>query len=544
MPAESDVQHAPGLSPFGNVSVDRASAGRPDSRPAMRGISAASSLELGLASVLLLALMLLSVLLGRGGILFTQRAWLDEFHTLFIAGVGTVGESVRALARGADFNPPLYPLVVRALGLVAGGLDLGGERMLALRVLSFSCVWLALVGLYVVLRRLFDRTTAFIAAFALFTHPLIVQHSFSARFYGPWLLLTVLFLIALLATRQLPSTLHRMAVAMTGAALCLIHYYGVLTWGLVLLAMVASPGELTIRSAFRTLAPALLGPIALAACVPLYLGQRASLSVASWIGPTTMLTIALYIALVFARLFLLAGVIRGIAALLPGGATERSKMNGTLVRDAGMRALLLLGLVPFALILFSLLVQPTLIDRYTIVGVVACAPILAAAIAHIPPLFRGGILALALANAILVVGARARGAVATEQERSSLVHAIESHREPGDVVAIDERYVLYPLARGSTAPGGVTMVFPVIPDSARRSNRNYDLVEQDAARIHARLYGFPDRRSIEELRQLDRLWLVTRHDTSKLAALWFPSHRATRVAPHLRLLRANREAAE
>lgn len=492
----------------------------------------------------MLAAMLAGVVLGRGGALFTQRAWLDEFHTLFVAGLGTMRESMAALAQGADFNPPLYPLAIRALGVVIGGLDVGGERMLALRIFSFACVWLALVAIYAVLRRRFDRSTAFIASFALFTHPLIVQHAFEVRFYGPWLLLTLLFLCALLAAVRDPSPLRRVAVAVSAVALCLIHYYGIMTWGLVVLAMIGSPRAWASRAAFRNLSPSLLGPIALAACIPLYLGQRESLSVATWINPATTLTITLYLALVFARLLLLAGLIRGIAPLLPWGAERRPILDGTLSSDPGVRALLMLGLVPIVLIVFSLLVQPTLIDRYTVVGVVGCAPILAAAVAHVPPRFRVAALALVLAVAILTIGARARGAIAAEQERSSLVRAIASRIDHGDVIAVDERYTLYPLARGTTAPAGINVFFPELPDSARARVRDFDLVEQDAARVHSRLFGFPRMRPIEQLRELDRFWLVTRHDTSTYAVRWFPSHEATRVAPHLQLLRATPQVNE
>jgi hypothetical protein len=496
--------------------------------------------DLLLAGAGLLALQLATLALADGWGLFTTPAWLDEYHSLFVAGRGSVLTSIYALKQGADFNPPLLPLAQRGVGLLSGGLDLSGQAMLPLRLLSFVCVWGTLIGTYALLRPNFPRVVAFIAAAALWTHPLIVQHSFEARFYGPWALCTVLFALAASRAGDSPPSLHRLAIALSAAALCLVHYFGVISWGLIVVALVvhdsrASP--FAWRTTARRLAPAIAGPLALAICIPLYLGQRHALTVATWIQPATATKAVLFMLLVVWPLGLLGGSLR-LASVGMRSTGESTPVSASVpTRSRGAWALLALVLLPVVLIAFSFLVQPALIDRYATVGVLSGAPVIAWSLRR----YRTGghVLALAVAAALSVMAIRHRASLnrqATETN-ARIARNITTHVGRNELVVFATRRTMYPVVSLLPHFRASMLAFPDFGDSMRQGARDFDIVERDAARVHARLYGFPTLRRMEDLRRLGRFLLVTREDTSAFAQLWFPGHRAEHIAPYLFRLR-------
>lgn len=492
--------------------------------------------DLLLAGIGLLAFQLATLALADGWGLFTTPAWLDEFHSLFVAGRGSLMESLRALGQGADFNPPLLPFAQRAIGLISGGLDLSGRAMLPLRLLSFACVWGALVGTYSLLRPNFPRPTAFVAAAALWTHPLIVQHAFEARFYGPWALCTVLFAVTVSRAVAPQPPRHRLAIALSAAALCLVHYFGVISWGIIVVAQVAHDSRVISfdwRTTARRLAPAIAGPLALASCVPMYLGQRQALTVATWIQPTTATKSVIYMLLLVWPIGLLSGAVRLAAVGVPSTRAATVRSPAVRTQSRGTWTLLALGLMPVTLIAFSLIFQPTLIDRYSIVGVLSGAPLIAWSLGR----FRkeGHVLVLALLAALSVMAMRHRASLNREAPETNvqIARAIMSHTRPDELVVFEARHAMYPVANLLSPSEAALLAFPDFADSMRAGARDFAIVERDAARVHARLYGFPALRSMEYLRLLDRFLLVTREDTSSFAQRWFPIHRSERLAPHL-----------
>lgn len=493
-----------------------------------------------LAAIGLLAFQLATLALADGWQLFITPAWLDEYASLFVAGRSGVVESLRALAQGGDTNAPLLFLAQRLVGFASGGLDLTGQAMLPLRLLSFACVWGALLGTYALLRPNVPHLVAFVAAAAPWTHPLIVQHAFEARFYGPWALCTVLFSLAVSRAGDSPPLPHRLAIALSAAALCLVHYFGVITWGIIVASQVGHDWRMkpfVWRSTARRLAPAIAGPLALATCIPLYLGQRQALTVATWIQPATATKAAIYMLLVVWPLGLLSGAIRlaSIGMRSSDGSTAISPSEPT--RSRGAWTLLALGLMPVMLIAFSFIVQPTLIDRYSTVAALSGAPLIAWSVRRLR--VGGHVLVLALLAALSVMEIRHRASINSEapEMNAQIARAITNNVGREEPVVFTARHTIYPVASLLPHSMASQLAFPDFADSMRRGARDFEIFERDAARVHARLYGFPTLRKIGELRRLERLLLVTREDTSDFAQRWFPNHRAERLAPHLFRLR-------
>ena len=133
--------------------------------------------------------------------------------------------------------------------------------------LSLLGVFVALVLVDSVLRRRFGREArrGVLAA----GRPSVVAHSFEARFYGPWLLCSAL-VAWLLSLNQNPARPRAYAIALAGAAvlLCTVHFYGIISLGLMSAAVLASYGT-RWREAVRTVLPTAAGLLSLVIVVPL-----------------------------------------------------------------------------------------------------------------------------------------------------------------------------------------------------------------------------------------------------------------------------------
>ena len=85
--------------------------------------------ELVTFGAVLASLVLLELVALRATSAITRPLWLDEIHTYLLAGTQSVGESMRSLAAGADYNPPTLYLLYRVVGRAVGGLDRKSTRL-------------------------------------------------------------------------------------------------------------------------------------------------------------------------------------------------------------------------------------------------------------------------------------------------------------------------------------------------------------------------------------------------------------------------------
>src|SRR5688572_29061049 len=143
---------------------------------------AARGSELALVAVALAALTGLVLFLTDGAILLTRPFWVDEWFTFLVTSRSNAFAMLPDLASGADGGTGVFHGAIWLVRRIAG------SDPAVLRAFSLACVLSALLLVYALLRRHVGRDAAVVAVLAVGAHPLVVAHSYEARFYGPWLL--------------------------------------------------------------------------------------------------------------------------------------------------------------------------------------------------------------------------------------------------------------------------------------------------------------------------------------------------------------------
>jgi hypothetical protein len=103
--------------------------------------------------------------------------WFDELFAVYLCRLPSFTSTWSAVTHGADFNPPLFYLLMR------GAQRLFGEGLIATRLPSIVGVWLFCVCLFLFVARRAGVLSGFIAgAFPLFT--LVQYYAYEARAHG------------------------------------------------------------------------------------------------------------------------------------------------------------------------------------------------------------------------------------------------------------------------------------------------------------------------------------------------------------------------
>jgi hypothetical protein len=329
----------------------------------------ASLAEMAVVALVLVTLLALQLVLSEPLYFFERNFWVDELSTFAIVTDPDLGHGLRALADHVDGNPPTLHLLLRAFTALTCG---ASEE--TVRAFAFLSVVVALLGIYAALRQAFSGPTAFTAVLAIWCHPLVIHHAFEGRFYGPWLAAAVWF--AYLLSRS-PSSgrkgLWNVLLAASAVLLCTIHYFGIFSFALItgFEFLFHCPVKRFTRTNLAAIA---LGPLALLACMPFYLGQEAALTVPTWLDPPSVEGVIEFGGdVLFPRY--LAGILLVpwlfflLQARGPDPRPEPRPSQAAAL--AGMSGLVLL---PVVLIVFSLAIQPVLLGRYAIPAVAALAP--------------------------------------------------------------------------------------------------------------------------------------------------------------------------
>jgi len=508
-----------------------------------RPMAAVTSREvLSAAAVLGLAIAVLPLV--GGSVLWTRPFWLDEICcTLYpVLHASSAREVIANIAAPKDYAPPLLHLIVWSVGRLTGGVT-----PIVLRSISLLCVSAALLFVYTTLRRRFERAPSIAGALAVASHPLVLTHTFEGRFYGPWLLFAAGFgwSLSIHHPRRRDA-----ALAVFSVLLVTIHWFGVVSLGLMCF------GALMVcrrrwRDGLRLVAPSAAGLIALFACIPMVISQRATSNGVLWVPELNSAQID-----VMLRLFFLTTVpVLAVILLLVDVLRETSEHPSVIMNvrgalgDPGIAALASLALMPVALVVISVLLQPSMLDRYAIVTVLAWPPFVALAVETVGRVARG------VAVAFLVV-LMCLGLQRSIQERRRFQETVAANSAAFELakktrlpVVFHSILALYPvagLARDTAA------LFLELPDSTiyamvppRLSWLRRDLrVERNIALGHAHAYGFPRIASQSQLDSTTRFLFIASDQTlprlyqsvDLFTATVFPHHRLMRLSPNLALL--------
>lgn len=509
----------------------------------------ASWREISFVALGLAALTAVVLLLADGAILFTRPLWVDEWLTVFVAKRASPVQVISDLAHGADGGATLFHLTAWGLRTIAGSLS-----PTLLHAMSLLSVLSALCVVYVVLRRRFNPDASIAGVLAVGSNRVVIEHSFEGRFYGPWLLCCAFFAWSLSQNQASTTSRSRKAlVAIAAILLCTVHWYGVITLGVMTAAVVASHGR-RWRDGLRAVAPAAACVPVLLAITPIALGQKGAFTVANWIADFEVRQIlGLSWFYWHAAVPVLAAVGVLVAVILRWQNRTRPAVAAvarSAATDPGIVALMSLALMPLALAVLSMLGQPSMIGRYAIPTALAWGPWVAFAmelLGRVP----ARVLRIVLA-AFWFVGytreANAKRFFAGAVARAE--HALRQAEGMHLPIVFQSIHVMYPLL-GATWGRGSQGVFLELQDSTMNVlfpagtwlyNLNKGIrVERDNARAQAARYGFPRLVDRAVLDTTPRFLLLA--PASRLPAGYpsvdvfgravFPRHRLQQLLPDL-----------
>jgi hypothetical protein len=411
--------------------------------------------------------------------LFSKYFWLDELYTFAVVADPEIGHAWRAMRSGMD-SMPLHQFVLRALGSFAAPSEI------LFRAVSLGSVVLALSGIYMLLRRGVAPLAASTAILAIWAHPVIRTNAFDARFYGPFLAASVWFCYAIERRHAAPrSARTAIGLAVASLALCAIHVFGVLVWP------AAVGAAALVYRRWRPWWPALLGP----ACFPLLWilflqPQRDAVTIPTWEAAFTWTRVAATLRDVFPE-YLLALLALTWGAIWIQRRLFFAQSAPPSVSPPAPALLLLtsLGLLIPLLVGLSLVLQPTLTNRYFIPAIAALAPAVAYSLARLP---RWGCwVVLAAMIVVSTLGLRRNAIEARAQDQRTGAVMREIREVPGDQVVVFE------------VPHVVAVIWHYAPDLRDRIAlldfetgqlpypSRIRVVTRDLARVYARFYEGP-----------------------------------------------------
>ncbi|MBW2421702.1 MAG: hypothetical protein JRH19_24405 [Deltaproteobacteria bacterium] len=475
----------------------------PASTPAstLASTPASTLADLGAGAVVIALIFALQFALTDSSRSLGRPLWTDElisFSQTLAIGEG-LSEGLRTLARSPDLTPPGYHL------LLAGWVSLIGEEptATALRLSSLLWVFLGLVASYGLLRRSFATLPAATGVAAIWASSEVVGYAFELRGYAAWFGLQACFCLLLaLANDARHRRVAQILLAPCAALLCTVHYFGVLTLALSL----AGWALVELRRGRRApLAawPASLGLLALAACLPTMFQQIAVLSEPTWLGVRSLRQELAFISFFIAQPVLVVIAAFALAWALGRESSQEGEGTRWAQRPSGLAAMLAIALLPVVLVLFGRLHEPVAIARYAFPATLAGGPVVALLVGRMPRMLAGVCLVLTLGVSTVELDYKARtsGSLASQQQ---VTLALLQRHTGEDVIAFEQFHDIAPLLwldRSLT-----DRLFYLDVDEASNRHERY-LTGFVLAGLDS--WGWPRRLGAEDLRGLDRLFLVS-----------------------------------
>jgi hypothetical protein len=391
-----------------------------------------SARELVGVAFAMLAFLLVQLAVSNAFYLFKRRFWIDEWFAASLAVDPDLGHALRSVAMGYETNAPLLCILQSTILRVTHA-----TPEIALRGIACVSVWLALLGIYAVLRRRETKLVAITAILAIWCHPLLQTHAFEARYYGPWLAAFAWFYIRF-SDSNLDGPLRKPMLVLLAAFICAIHYFGVIS----LVALLVGTLWMKQRPSRTAFALTLLGiALGLLSCVPFLLGQRSFSTSKTWMDPFKWSGMYDYFASTIPFAFWI-GLLPWLYDAVPRWWKRKSDLRedgDSLFWELGG----LVGLVVFV-VLFSWLIFPIYISRYSIVVLMLFAVAIARLLSGLPPAsvacialllagFSGQVL-YAQTNDRNVVTSWGWGGRIVDKEQAQLGDYLEAHPEISPIV--------------------------------------------------------------------------------------------------------------
>lgn len=422
------------------------------------------------------------ILIASGWQILTRPLWMDEIHTWLIVTDPSLSHAMTALSNGADFNPPTYYLTLRAFGLIFG------TSYAAMRVFSLLAIAVSLGLMAAMLRRRFSTAVSVAATSAIAMQPLIIQQATEGRFYAFWFLLVVAF--CFVRSSQWNERRRTLLSSVLAILICTVHYFGVLSLGLLFLVDLRNQKDAISNKVqwLRFGIPYAAGVISLIGCMGFYIGQKSTLTIATWISSPTLSRTYEF----FLEFFPVIPLALAAIGWLMSQADATSKHEPT---DPQPRqfCLSLSGFgMPLALLILTFVLQPVLVSRYAIVCFIAWPVVIATLMKRVKPGF-----SIAFIIVCTLLGADTSGDLVERyqqlnDEAARIASRLQAVEEP---VIFEDRIEHYPAVLEHPDAQWFLLDFdnPTIEKAKLRT------VQRDVGRAVERFYPQFDIRSMNQL---------------------------------------------
>ena len=419
---------------------------------------------------------------------------------------------MKALADGADFNPPGYFVTARAFLALTGA-----ETLRGLRYLSLVSVLVGLLALYALTGSSFGIVASVAGVALVWLHPLIQKHAFEARFYGLWF--ASVALLALLFWRCSVSVCRKRSLFLLfllAAYVCSLHWFGVLAVGLVVSGQTVIAAQRP-GTHWRALGAASVGAASALLYYPFFVGQRSALSGQTWVKEPTVGGVASFLEVLINPGPLVAVLLVTWISVLWGARKSGSRADTQSHRVVAVSGLSGLLALPLLLVVFSYAIQPATVPRYGVPAVLGLAPVVAWLVSR-----SGGAVSAILAILLVCQGGFAvRQSKQAEHNREtvrlSLAERVGGLADSGIPIVFERRLDLWPLWHIAPHLRSRCWFLDLRDDEMLVPNPVF-IVERDVGRVVGRHYPTPRTISLEGLGRIDHFFFMARHESPQRLA--------------------------
>ncbi|MBC7965801.1 MAG: glycosyltransferase family 39 protein [Fuerstia sp.] len=488
---------------------------------------------------LLICLVLVIAWIGGGRYLLQRQLWMDEVHSWLLIQEPQTQRSLQALADGVDYNPPTYMLLARQLHYLPGGITES-----SLRWLSLTLMMLAIIGIFVLLQRRFSFLVCLAAVLMMASSVHLIHQSTEIRFYPLWCaacawLCVVLDSHAIQKPRR--QRLNNILAIVLAGVITTTHYFGILTLGLICVGAMLAPNITRGRRRIIVLV-ALAGGLCLVACLPFLIGQRAALTRSTWVSPATVDDSIGFLSAMFP---LVPIVVCGLAFAISSALRKSGAQHADLaVTEVGAKSAavhtaaehsrqlapsLLLALMPLVIVLLSWTVQPALVTRYAVPGVLGFAAIFAILLSRCGPRFQ---MLMVVAGGVMFL----RGVAfcshqwhEIDRTRDELVAQLKDLPADGPIV-FEDRTVSMPVLHSHPELHARCSLLDFTDDQLTADSR-LRIVQRDVGRRIVQWYPAYTMSPLDSLDNERTFFVIPYLESPSASPLWPADHRRSSVSP-------------
>ena len=449
-----------------------------------------------------LAVLILVQLAGTDSFYLLQKHfWTDEICTHTVLNDADPAHVFHAIRGGVEINPPGLHLLLFAFTTLVNS-----TSEMALRSFALLSMVVALAAIYAALRESVSVLVSLAATLSIWAHPLILDHAFEVRYYGPWLAAAAWCCVLLARARAgTLGSIGTVGLGVTSFFLCTIHYFGIVTLILIVLAeWWWSRGQPRLRPG--AIAPIAAGPLATAAAVAFLLPyQRSATTVRTWVpDPTaaqivdfgTTLLLPLHLAAVPLVIWLSRLTTRAAAP-----TDEPARVSAAAVGLTG------LALLAPALVVFSFLAQPALISRYGLPAIAALAPAVAFTVSRVHRIWVLLLIGFLISSSAFQIRQRAIRAQGFDRAWQELIRDIREHTD-GEPVAFEVPHDLNVVWHYAEDLRGRIFLIDFQPGELGDRVAPFRIWSRDLARQFGKFYDGPPLRPWADVRDAASVFVV------------------------------------